>query len=171
MDPWTAAVEMDVYEKVGGFLTGLPGGVVDTAVETATEHNHNSFVWTMALTTSAAADCRRIVTDCADRIYANARPGRRKVLDAARASEIRPVVSNGILHVGGSRFKCGNAGLIIAYWDLCWPSGPILADFRSVQLLSSNAQAISEAISTLLSSAAIALRVATLRGIVDQLSM
>lgn len=171
MDAWTAAVELDVYEKVGCLLTGLTGGVVDTAVKTATEHNHNSFVWTMALTTTAAADCLRIVKDCADRIYANARPGRRKVLDTARASEIRPVVSNGILHVGGTRFKCGNAGLIIAFWDLCWPSGPILADFRSLQLQSSNAQAVSDAISTLLSPAAIASRVATLRGIVDQLSV
>ena len=145
--PWADFVSANVLVTIGNYVANIEEPATTDAVDIATgiakEHNHMTFLWTVASIHANAAAAAAAAAKAVKGVVDAAPAGRKKMYTAATASSSRPVAAgDNLIQIGGVQYNTRRAKTIMALWDATHPAAPLLSLFKAEQLERSDASAL-----------------------------
>jgi len=146
---WTDFVAADALVAIGNYAANIQEPATKDAVEIATgiakEHNHMTFLWTVADINEKAAPAAAAAAAAVSAVVAAAATNQKRaaLYAAVRASAHRPIlVGDSMITVSGVNYHTRRGATAMAIWDATHPAAPLLGLFKAEQLERSDASAL-----------------------------
>jgi hypothetical protein len=163
---WDDFVAAHALVTIGNYVANIEEPATTDAVDIATtiakEHNHTTFLWTVADINAKAAPAAAAAAAAVSAVVAAASPKRKEMYTAATTSANRPVAVGGnLVQIGATSYHTRSGATVMALWDVTHPAAPLLALFKAEQLERSDASALYTFMAKTLNADNIASRAAT----------